>query len=106
MQYIYLANAHRKLFELSDGIRTLMSGSHLSLEILLLYFTAMHKNCAPPPANSRKNHGKIGRAHVELQSLMRISYAVFCLKKKNKNKKQTNTHTNKKRNNQLHTHQQ
>src|SRR3546814_2729979 len=28
--------------------------------------------------------GKIGRAHVELQSLMRISYAVFCLKKKKK----------------------
>src|SRR3546814_7831017 len=26
--------------------------------------------------------GKIGRAHAELQSLMRISYAVFCLKKK------------------------
>src|SRR3546814_5532164 len=25
---------------------------------------------------------KIGRAHVELQSLMRISYAVLCLKKK------------------------
>src|SRR3546814_4233918 len=31
--------------------------------------------------------GQIGRAHVELQSLMRISYAVFCLKKKqNKHK--------------------
>src|SRR3546814_1657344 len=29
---------------------------------------------------------EIGRAHVELQSLMRISYAVFCLK--NKKKKQ------------------
>src|SRR3546814_3953607 len=27
---------------------------------------------------------EIGRAHVELQSLMRISYAVFCLKTKNK----------------------
>src|SRR3546814_2915365 len=27
----------------------------------------------------------IGRAQSELQSLMRISYAVFCLKKKNKN---------------------
>src|SRR3546814_6345289 len=27
--------------------------------------------------------GQIGRAHSELQSLMRISYAVFCLKKKN-----------------------
>src|SRR3546814_6043742 len=25
---------------------------------------------------------EIGRAHVELQSLMRISYAVFCLQKK------------------------
>src|SRR3546814_1864160 len=29
---------------------------------------------------------EIGRAPSELQSLMRISYAVFCLKKKNKNK--------------------
>src|SRR3546814_2465829 len=29
--------------------------------------------------------GEIGRAHVELQSLMRISYAVFCLKKKTTN---------------------
>src|SRR3546814_6046875 len=28
----------------------------------------------------------------ELQSLMRISYAVFCLKKKNTTKKQTNIH--------------
>src|SRR3546814_5392931 len=31
---------------------------------------------------------KIGRAHVELQSLMRNSYAVFCLKKKTNNKQQ------------------
>src|SRR3546814_5825252 len=28
---------------------------------------------------------EIGRAHAELQSLMRISYAVFCLKKKKTN---------------------
>src|SRR3546814_17154895 len=28
---------------------------------------------------------KIGRAHAELQSLMRISYAVFCLTKKQRN---------------------
>src|SRR3546814_10854024 len=27
-------------------------------------------------------YAKIGRAHVELQSLMRSSYAVFCLNKK------------------------
>src|SRR3546814_8850890 len=32
----------------------------------------------------RQPSGQIGRAHVELQSLTRISYAVFCLKKKNK----------------------
>src|SRR3546814_4405994 len=30
------------------------------------------------------NASQIGRAHVELQSLMRISYAVFCLKTKKK----------------------
>src|SRR3546814_5925677 len=30
---------------------------------------------------------QIGRAQSELQSLMRISYAVFCLKKKNKHTK-------------------
>src|SRR3546814_1652874 len=31
---------------------------------------------------ARQRGAKIGRAHVELQSLMRISYAVFCLNKK------------------------
>src|SRR3546814_5552616 len=34
----------------------------------------------PRPAPELR--AEIGRAHVELQSLMRISYAVFCLKKK------------------------
>src|SRR3546814_7919337 len=34
---------------------------------------------------------QIGRAHAELQSLMRISYAVFCLKKKNKKHKNNKT---------------
>src|SRR3546814_987579 len=32
---------------------------------------------------------QIGRAHAELQSLMRISSAVFCLKKKKTNNKNT-----------------
>src|SRR3546814_8645306 len=32
----------------------------------------------------RVNRAEIGRAPSELQSLMRISYAVFCLKKKTK----------------------
>src|SRR3546814_2055427 len=34
------------------------------------------------PDYPRATPGEIGRAHAELQSLMRISYAVFCLKKK------------------------
>src|SRR3546814_2848358 len=37
----------------------------------------------PLPEACRIALFEIGRAHVELQSLMRISYAVFCLKKKN-----------------------
>src|SRR3546814_9099942 len=36
---------------------------------------------------------KIGRAHAELQSLMRNSYAVFCLKKKNTKQKNADTST-------------
>src|SRR3546814_8150096 len=38
---------------------------------------------------------EIGRAHAELQSLMRISYAVFCLKKKNNKKQHTINITHK-----------
>src|SRR3546814_9782437 len=50
---------------------------------------------------------QIGRAHVELQSLMRISYAVFCLKKK-KPKQKYNIPTylilHKQQNTIIHTH--
>src|SRR3546814_9807432 len=41
----------------------------------------------------------------ELQSLMRISYAVFCLKKKTKNKPQTNKSTRIKTQNKQHPNQ-
>src|SRR3546814_7750675 len=37
---------------------------------------------------------QIGRAPSELQSLMRISYAVFCLKKKKKKKTNTTQYSN------------
>src|SRR3546814_2389581 len=37
--------------------------------------------------------GEIGRATSELQSLMRISYAVFCLKKKKKKQKRNEDKT-------------
>src|SRR3546814_8109678 len=47
-------------------------------------------------SNGDDFNAEIGRAHSELQSLMRISYAVFCLKKKKTHydhKTQTNTTT-------------
>src|SRR3546814_1023974 len=47
----------------------------------------------PVPGNRRRHAREIGRAHVELQSLMRISYAVFCLKKK-KTRKTTEHYNN------------
>src|SRR3546814_220722 len=40
------------------------------------------ENWALEEIDYRTGGPEIGRAHVELQSLMRISYAVFCLKKK------------------------
>src|SRR3546814_7341167 len=42
--------------------------------------------------NALPLNDQIGRAHVELQSLMRISYAVFCLKKKKLNNQTINSY--------------
>src|SRR3546814_4496717 len=45
----------------------------------------------PPPASATPSQSKRSEEHTsELQSLMRISYAVFCFKKHNNN---TTTHT-------------
>src|SRR3546814_4079395 len=41
---------------------------------------------------ARLASGEIGRATSELQSLMRISYAVFCLKEKTQKTKSTTRH--------------
>src|SRR3546814_4919002 len=52
---------------------------------------------ADPQARPRADAGERSEEHTsELQSLMRISYAVFCLKKKNKNttSKTLTTHRN------------
>src|SRR3546814_6832695 len=63
----------------------LMSGMvvnwHLSGRIIELE----KKYGLQPTPFAQKMHEmlQIGRAHVELQSLLRISYAVFCLKQKN-----------------------
>src|SRR3546814_8152946 len=43
------------------------------------------------PAGMRRGEGRSEEHTSELQSLMRISYAVFCLKKKKKNVPRQNT---------------
>src|SRR3546814_4346517 len=63
-----------------------LSGLVKKLKALEPEFTEMKQE------NQKRRKNEIGRAHVELQSLMRISYAVFCLKKKNTiTNKQQNT---------------
>src|SRR3546814_7435727 len=53
-----------------------------------------------PPQSDRQCRRRRSEEHTsELQSLMRISYAVFCLKKKNKN--QTKTQHNEDETNKL-----
>src|SRR3546814_4164530 len=51
---------------------------------------------ASTPRRTRPGHGQArSEEHTsELQSLMRISYAVFCLKKKKRKRQHINTHIN------------
>src|SRR3546814_2885507 len=79
----------------------------------LFPYTTLFRSCArprrpaagarplPPPSlpPSRHRSARSEEHTSELQSLMRISYAVFCLKKKKKN----NTHDNKLTNYNRHT---
>src|SRR3546814_5254867 len=51
------------------------------LAVPFTMMTPMHARAEALGWNVHQLGGEIGRAHVELQSLMRISYAVFCLKK-------------------------
>src|SRR3546814_10483148 len=81
------------LFPYTTLFRSRISGSSRTLRRAFAPDGA-HKKCrprpptAPIPATSRRHHLET-RSHMrseehtsELQSLMRISYAVFCLKKK------------------------
>src|SRR3546814_2625987 len=56
-------------------------------------FTAFRANCSPNCGSSGRKKASLDQksTRLELQSLMRISYAVFCLKKKKSN---TNTNNN------------
>src|SRR3546814_13235873 len=51
------------------------------------------QRCEERAGGRQPGQVQIGRAHVELQSLMRISYAVFCLKKKKKKNNNIAKHT-------------
>src|SRR3546814_4718916 len=54
---------------------------------------------------SCRSRGRRSEEHTsELQSLMRISYADFCLKKKKKTRSQCNTNTTTHKTNLLHHH--
>src|SRR3546814_5148754 len=67
---------------------------------------AADKAPAKKPAAKKAAPKKDARSEEhtsELQSLMRISYAVFCLKKKNRNTKHNNTNNRMKQDN-LNTH--
>src|SRR3546814_10101310 len=54
---------------------------------------AIADRIATIPAHRPQDHIRSEEHTSELQSLMRISYAVFCLKKKNQNIQHKNTHT-------------
>src|SRR3546814_4079485 len=65
-------------------LETLMVGMFCALDILVFY--VFFEGVLIPMFLIIGVWGgpQIGRAHAELQSLMRISYAVSCLKKQNK----------------------
>src|SRR3546814_1659794 len=86
------------LFRSPDGLFLWPAGSGFKIELeaavdtLHLYLhddvvdeVASSLGCAGPGARLERSEEHTS----ELQSLMRISYAVFCLKKKKKNKKHT-----------------
>src|SRR3546814_3943084 len=71
---------HRLRLGVTEGVAELGSGETLWLE------------CNAAELGGVSFTKEIGRATSELQSLMRISYAVFCLKKKKTKHKRNITH--------------
>src|SRR3546814_8350129 len=62
-----------------------------AVDILVDHFFERRDVAAPPRRGQRADVLRSEEHTSELQSLMRISYAVFCLKKKNKKKTTTST---------------
>src|SRR3546814_2125631 len=71
---------------LSIALPPSAGGQGFLSRIILVYGARKHK-LVPRPSVRSEEHTS------ELQSLMRISYAVFCLKKKTKNKRNTESNT-------------
>src|SRR3546814_5450894 len=77
-----LSLSHLRVRSISSSMRYLIVGT-----LMLSFLASSHRNLESVIIWD-KDASQIGRAHVELQSLMRISYAVFCLKKKRYPKQQ------------------
>src|SRR3546814_10348245 len=69
--------------------------SRHAVHILVRYeFIATMPEAIAREKQLKRWHRQRSEEHTsELQSLMRISYAVFCLKKKNKQRRRTTNHT-------------
>src|SRR3546814_7403283 len=95
-----VAEGHRRPLERADRLRRRQP--RIAVRALRVAFgqrgpravepqPAPHRPCGAGRPGRRSRHGRRSEEHTsELQSLMRISYAVFCLKKKkNMNYKHT-----------------
>src|SRR3546814_1216657 len=77
-----IVRLHKPIINIQSGATTVKPNANAGLPICL----KMLKR--PKCCRRSEEHTS------ELQSLMRISYAVFCLKKKNNNQRSPNTHHN------------
>src|SRR3546814_8996126 len=72
----------------ADGVQLMTLHSAKGLEFDLVFVTGLEEGLFPS-GRSLEESGRSEEHTSELQSLMRISYAVFCLKKKTENKKKS-----------------
>src|SRR3546814_5011814 len=79
------------LFRSFDRPRAALRGGASNCQPVDFFPSRSAKPALPVPFRHRFRRAGDRKSHTsELQSLMRISYAVFCLKKKKKKKKHTN----------------
>src|SRR3546814_5420403 len=82
------ALAHRRIPRSFETQHTVPEVHHINTVTLILFQlapfrTGNHWITRAPPPRRRPGSSRSEEHTSELQSLMRISYAVFCLKKKN-----------------------